>query len=84
MPSDQAINAYPISLETPYFVNPNWSYWSICDIEKSIEHTEDSNTDIYIPSDTVFLIKGNVNIGSINDNLKTIKYDTLGQYGRII
>ena len=40
--------------------------------------------DMYIPSDTLFLLKNNLNIGTINDNLNIIKYNTLGMFGRVI
>jgi hypothetical protein len=78
MPNETSESVKSVSLETAYFANPNWNYWSICDIEKSLDYTEVSGVDIYIPSDTVFLMMGNINSGSINDNIKTIKYDTLG------
>jgi hypothetical protein len=39
---------------------------------------------MYVPNDSIFIMKNNVNIGSINDNLKTIKYNTLGQYGNVV
>lgn len=84
MPSNDADSVNAISLETPYFVNPNWAYWSICDIDKSLDVTQESGVDVYVPSDTVFMMKGNIDVGSINDNIKTIKYDTLGQYGRVV
>ena len=84
MPSEKTQNINAVSLETPHFVNPNWTYWSICDIEKSLTTTENSGVDVFVPSDIVFMIKGNVNIGSINDNLNIIKYNTLGQYGKVV
>ena len=73
-----------VSLETEYFVAPHWQYWSICDIEKHEEVSEESMRDVYVPSDKVFLIKNNVEVGTINDNLNIIKYNTLGQYGKVI
>ena len=74
----------PVSLETEYYVKPHWNYWSICDIDKNFDTSLESDTDIYIPSDQIFHLKGNVQIGDINDNLNIIKYNTLGQYGKII
>lgn len=73
-----------VSLETDYYVNPHWNYWSICDIEKDYDASVDSQKDIYVPSDTVFIMKNNLNIGTISDNLNLIKYNTLGNFGKVI
>lgn len=73
-----------VSLETECHIHPYWKYWSICDIEKNIDASNISGKDIYVPSDTVFILKNNVKAGSISDNLNIIKYDTLGQYGKVI
>jgi hypothetical protein len=43
-----------------------------------------SGVDVYKPSNQVFHIKANVDAGQINDNLKTIKYDTLGKYSKVV
>jgi hypothetical protein len=59
-------------------VSTHWRKWTICDIEY------DSEYDIYRPGDTVFSMVNNLNIGTINNNLSVIKYDTLNQYSKII
>lgn len=73
-----------VSLETDYYINPNWNYWSICDIEKHYDVSLESGKDVYVPSDTVFIIKNNLNISAISDNLNIIKYNTLGKFGKTI
>ena len=73
-----------VSLDTLHYVNPHWKYWSICDVEKDMGASENSGVDVYIPSDTMFIIKGNVEAGPISDNIQVIKYNTLGKYGRLI
>ena len=77
-------SAPSVSLELDCYLNPYWKYWSICDIEKNYEVSENSSQEVYTPSDTVFIIKNNVNIGAINDNLNIIKYNTLGKFGKTI
>ena len=73
-----------VSLELDHYLNPHWNYWSICDIEKDYEASEESQRDIYVPSDKVFIIKNNINVGAISDNLNIIKYNTLGRFGKTI
>lgn len=83
-PIDVGEDTPSVSLETDYYINPHWKYWSICDIEKDYDTSLESQKDIYIPSDTVFMIKNNLNIGAISDNLNIIKYNTLGKFGKTI
>lgn len=83
-PVDTVGNAPSVSLETDYYLNPHWTSWSICDIEKDYDLSSENQKETYIPSDTVFIIKNNLNIGAINDNLNIIKYNTLGKFGKTI
>ena len=73
-----------VSLELDYYLCPQWKYWSICDIIKDNEYSINGIVEFYRPSDKVFLIKNNVEVGSITNNLNIISYNTLGKYGRII
>ena len=73
-----------VTLETSSFINPHWNYWSICDIEKNLSVSRESGVDIYVPSDTMFIMKNNIQAGSINDNLNIVQYNTLGKYGHVI
>lgn len=85
-PADQKeVNiAAQVSLETAAFIKPHWNYWSICDIVKDLDASAESEKDIYRPSDTIFMMKNNINAGSIDDNLNIIQYNTLGKYGVVI
>ena len=83
-PVDINGDAPSVSLETEYYLNPHWNYWSICDIEKNYDVSAESGAEIYVPSDTVFIMKNNLNIGAISDNLNIIKYNTLGRFGKTI
>ena len=81
---DEGTTAPSVSLETDYYIRPHWSYWSICDIEKNYDVSEGDAQEVYTPSNTVFIMKNNINSGAISDNLNVIKYNTLGQFGKII
>lgn len=73
-----ASTSQPITLQSKEFVSTHWRKWTICDIEY------DSEYDIYRPGDTVFSMVNNLNIGTINNNLNIIKYDTLDRYSKVI
>lgn len=75
-PTDQTSKS--ISLQTKEFISTHWCKWTICDIEY------DRKYNIYKPSDTIFSMINNLNIGAINNNLNVIKYDTLSKYNKII
>ena len=70
-----------VSLETETYIRPKWYYWSICDLER---HETGDESTLYVSSDTVFIIKNNIEPGSISDNLNVIKYNTLGKYGVVV
>ena len=82
--TDDNASEMSVTLETISFIKPHWNYWSICDIEKNLEASQESGADIYVPSDQVFIIKNNITAGSISNNLNIIKYNTLGQYGNVM
>lgn len=66
-----------VTIETNY-LNVHWGKWSIVSL------TYDLENDIYIPDKTIFLFNNNIDVGSISDNLSTIKYDTLSKFGKVM
>ena len=49
--TDDNASEMSVTLGTISFIKPHWNYWSICDIEKNLEASQESGAEIYVPSD---------------------------------
>lgn len=65
-----------ISFQTNY-IQFNWDKWSIQDIVFDVEN------QVYKTVGNIYLFRSNLESGDINANSNTIKYDSLGRYGRV-
>ena len=61
---------------SPYYI-PKFSKWILQDLIYDIDN------NIYYTEGDIFTFNGNVELSDITYNSNTIKYDSLGQYGRV-
>lgn len=59
------------------YVQFNWDTWSIQDIVYDVEN------QVYKTQGNIYLFRSNLEAGEINGNSSTVKYDSLGRYGRV-
>ena len=59
------------------YIQSNWDRWSIQDI------IYDTANKVYKTTGNIYLFRSNLEAGEINANSNTIKYDSLGRYGRV-
>ena len=59
------------------YMSFNWDKWSIQDI------IYDKDNNVYKTTGNLYLFRSNVSAGEINANSSTIKYESLGRYGKV-